>query len=258
MRETQTLQVERSNSPPRLRKGKGQGLNCYGFLNDDGSFDSSTFAYGPVVYIYSKVSRFVNAKSEADWISVSTFTKQRKVKENISHVLCCFLDLDGPYTGETGEILPLTADLIRQRCFMLGLPMPCIIETSPGRFHVKFYFKRAIPISKESYILLVQRALHHAFKEFGPDPSVTEDLTRFLRNENQINSINKKHPDKPSVIVHEKGSLCTLSDLYHALKQHGFIQLKGLRPRRERQTSFYVSQGRLLRFLRANNGVVTK
>lgn len=253
-------------------KGKGLGLRCYGFLCDDGVFDCAKFAYGDNVYIpgsrllSNDPGRFVNAKLESDWISVSTYknSKLGRTEENISHTLCCFLDLDGPYTSELpdGEkvSLPLTDDIIRQRCFLLGLPMLLIIESSPGRFHVKFYFKCPVHNSKKKYLKLVQRALFDAFKDMGPDPVVTEDLTRFLRNENQVNSVNKKYPNKPAVVIREQGQLCTLSELYHALKQHGYVQLKAqgsTKPRRARQIPFHVSQHRILTFLQANNGIVT-
>lgn len=138
--------------------------------------------------------------------------------------------------------------------------MPLIIETSPGRYHVKFYFKSPVPISKKGFIKAVQRALYQAFKDMGADPVVTEDLTRFLRNENQENCVNKKYPDKPSVVIREKGQLCTLSELYKVLKQSGFIQCKGqglAKPRRARQIPFHVSQHRILAFLHNNPGIIT-
>lgn len=240
---------------------------CYGFLTESGEFDcekitSSGFAFlPPSRFIEADEGRFIDLKLEADWISVSTFidSKAGKCEENISHVLCAFLDLDGPYKSEDVE-LPLTDDLIKQRCYLLGLPIPKIIETSPGRFHVKFYFKRPVHIAQKEYLKLVQRALFEAFKDMGPDPVVTQDLTRFLRNEYQRNSVNKKYANKPAVIVREEGQLCTLSQLYHALKRHGFTQLKGQgskKPRRERQIPFYISQHRIITFLRDNPGVIS-
>lgn len=268
----QTYQEHKEKPERKSEKRKGLGLRCYGFLYDDGSFDCHKFAYGPYAFIPGSrllsddPGRFVNAEREADWLSVSTYknSKLGRAEENISHTLCCFLDLDGPYTSELpgGEKveLPLTDDLIRQRCFLLGVPIPLIIETSPGRYHVKFYFRSPAPVSKKGYVKRVQRALFEAFKDMGPDPVVTEDLTRFLRNESQENSVNKKYPDKSAVVIREKGQLCTLSELYHALKKHGFIQLKAQgsqKLRWARQIPFRVSQHRIISFLQANNGIKT-
>lgn len=263
----QTYQEQKVKLRRKLKKRKALGLKCYGFLLDGGSFEGAKFAYGSYAYVCSrnKKNYFVNAEKKADWLCVSTFKNSRlgRTKENISHILCCFLDLDGPYTAELdGEkiILQLTDDLIRRRCNLLGLPMPLIIETSPGRFHVKFYFKSPVPVSKKEYVKAVQKLLHRAFKDMGADPLVTEDLTRFLRNENQENSVNKKYPNKPAVVIREKGQYCTLSELYQILKRHGYTQYKAQgskKPRRARQIPFHISQYRIIAFLRANNGIIT-
>lgn len=207
---------------PKLLRAwlKKRGFLCYGFLEDDGVFDRSKFSYGDYSYVLpsrfddDKKGTFLNLREKADWISVATFKDREagRTEENISHVLCAFLDLDGANLNG-----------IVNRCLLLGLLLPKIILTSDGHYHLKWYFKFPVPISKKSFILKVQRALHEAFKDLGSDPQVYGDLTRFLRNENQINPVNKKYPHKPRIEVLGSGSLTSLGHIYRVLKANQFI-----------------------------------
>lgn len=251
--ETKSSAEERERRKKNEERKRKWGLKCYGFLYDCGQFDCEKFGYGDMVFLpgttlagEERQGEFVNCKRQADWICISTFKHSQKgrVESNISHILGSCLDLDG------NEEIPITEDVIMQRCYMLGLPLPLIIETSPGRFHIKFYFKKPIEISSErrlQYWKAVQSALYEAFKDLGAD-SKALDAVRFLRNEYQVNAVNKKYPNKPPVIVREKGVKCSLSQLYNILKRHGFIK----QPHR---IPLETSRRKLVAFLRLKGSI---
>lgn len=245
---TKSKEKPRKAKPKLLREWlKNRGFLCYGFLEDDGVFDRSKFAYGDYSYVLpsrfdeDKKGSFQNLSKEADWISVSTFKDRKagRTSENISHVLCAFLDLDG--TNLNGIV---------NRCLLLGLCLPKIILTSDGHYHLKWYFHFPVPIEKKGFILKVQTALHEAFKDLGSDPQVYGDLTRFLRNENQENARNKKYPHKPKIEVLGSGSLVSLSYLYHVLKANQFITSEN-KPERKPEDKPEV-RGKVVRFLKAH------
>lgn len=266
----------RTRKPKQYRPYKSKFLKCYGVLLDNGEFDTQFFARGDYAFVLpikgdfiesegkGKKGTYLNVREQADWLSVSAYKNARRgrTEKNISHVLCGFLDLDGPYKNEDVE-LPLTDDLIRQRCLMLGLPMPKIIESSPNRYHIKFYYLSPESIKRKWKIKAVQRGLHEAFKDLGSDVLVSEDLTHFLRNENQENAVNKKRrcERKPKVTVVEEGQLCTLDQLYRILKKHGYIKPKDAFKRPSNFSPDYTpigeSRSRLIAFLKDNPGYLS-
>lgn len=226
----QSNSTERNLQPARQNhksKNKALGLRCYGFLTDSGEFDCALFGSRDFVYILGSryiendKGRFINAKLDADWLSNVTIINSRlgMVERNISHFLFIGLDLDGDKLD-----IPLTDDMIRQRCFMLGLPLPLIIETSPNRFHIIFIFEFPVPVTRKAWYKATQSALHRAFEDLGSDKRLFKDLVYFQRNWNQADSINKRHSGKPKTHIREKGELCSLSQLSDALNRHGYME----------------------------------
>lgn len=220
----------------RRKARKELGLRCYGFLNDKGEFDCALFGYGELVYLLGSrfkqndKGQFINARLEAEWLCNATFInpRLRMVEENISHFIFIGLDLD----GDKLEI-PLTDDMIRQRCFMLGLPMPLIIETSPNRFHVIFIFRFPVPVEKKEWYKDTQSRLHEAFEDLGSDKRLFKNLTYFQWNESNASAINKRHHGHPKVIIREKGELCSLSQISDTLKAHRYGVRKTIKERLE-------------------------
>jgi len=166
---------------------------------------------------------------------VSVFKKcpDGRNKENVAYILCSSLDLDG--------INELKA--IKKRLTELKLPKPTIIESSPGKFQLKWYFWSPIkPTGKTlKWWQNIQKALAKAFADFGVDSKPLLDITRLLRNEFGVNIRNTKYKDLPIVVTHQHGELTDLKTLSNTLKVAGYIDKGWIRLTRswERLLIFY-------------------
>lgn len=180
-----------------------------------------------------------------DYLCVSTLKKcnEGRTRENIAFTMCCFLDLDGLEGG-------LTTHHIWWRCEQLGIPYPLTIQSSPGKFHLKWYLEVAVNADSRKQVRTwerVQSGLHQAFEDFGSDVRVIHDRTRLLRNEFSLKSVNHKYGKPFEVNTAYWGDGFTyLNQLYHKLAKAGYIR----KPRPKRDKSCWKPmQSRAMRVL---------
>lgn len=182
----------------------------------------------------------VNARGKDTYLSIATYKNARKGRrrENVEAVQCCFLDLDGD----------ATLDALKKRIKELGLPLPLILNTSPGHYQLKWYFRISIRYDEKGKPyktwVLAQKALSKAFGDFKVDMKPLLDVTRLLRNEHAKGIYNCKHGEPFRVKVVEPGELTSLTELYGTLKAAGYID-KGYKPLRQ-------SREALFRFFKTN------
>ncbi len=162
---------------------------------------------------------------------------KRRTRDNISHVMCCFVDLDGC----------TTLDAVKFRIQGAGLPKPTIIETSPGRFHVKSYLRVPVRTSGKEFQFWkkTQSAYTWAFKDLGADLNIQHDTTRILRNEFATEIYNEKHRERHLVKVHQVGEPVSLSDIYTPLCDAGYIEERKCTP-------WHISEKKLRMFFMQN------
>lgn len=159
-----------------------------------------------------------------EFLGVSTLRKcdynMGRTRENVAFTMCCFLDLDTPKGGM------LTKEDIWRRCKVLDIKYPLMIETSPGRFHLKWYLEVAVNADSESQVNVwerVQSGLHRAFEGFDSDGILIHDRTRLLRNEFSLKAVNTKHGEPFEVNTVDRGDgWNSLSVLYLKLAKAGY------------------------------------
>lgn len=186
------------------------------------------------VWDYGKLE-FFNPFEECEYLCVSVVKNcnNGRKTQNIAYILCNSLDIDGINTLEA----------ITKRLKELRLPKPTIIESSPGKFQLKWYLMTPIKPSGKAYKWWsnIQKALAKAFEDFKVDPKPLLDITRLLRNEFGVNIRNTKYKDLPLVVTHQLGELTDLETLSNALKAAGYLVKDWIKISRswERLLTFY-------------------
>lgn len=183
---------------------------------------------------YTEFEHFeIFAEAEYFGIGVVKNCRRGRTRDNIAYILCNSLDLDGINTLEG----------VRLRIEQLKLPKPTIIESSPGKFQLKWYLMTPIKPSGKAFKWMqnIQKALAKAFADFGVDPKPLLDITRLLRNEFGVNIRNTKYKDLPIVVTHQFGEPTDLTTLSNALKAAGYLNKGWIKLNRswERLLTFY-------------------
>lgn len=254
-----------SQSPPSKRKKTKKTFTFYAWLNERGELDYQTASSNRYTYIPAK-GKSISAIETADWYTPATFKKawthetgkdgrkSRKLlrtKENIRSLRGSFVDIDGD-----GSI-PLSSDVILQRCFAYGLPLPTyILRTSPNHYQCYWEYINELLNNKRSimgYWETVQGGMYEAFKDLGADPNA-KDACRYLRSPQKPNAVNTKYPDKPPIELEYVGEKVSLKSLYTPLKKAGFIKLQGPGKQNSRKGDIpsRVSKRKLIGFLKEN------
>ncbi len=255
----------------RTSKHKRKGIDFYAWQEPDRYIGSQLYSSSDFVKIprtrFSE-DRYINAREEADFVTISTFKRAwhyetyesgervRKLgrnKEFLDSIEGCFTDIDGP------DDLIVDEGIILQRCKALGLPDPSyILRTSFNHYQVVWLFTKPLILNKAELLefwTVTNKALNEAFKDLGADVRIASDATRYLRNPHKKGAVNLKYPDKPKVILMFEGGTVTLSGLYYLLKDHGCVkQLNN--PRKHRKLPAGEPERRINMFISNNPGRV--
>jgi len=236
---TTPTQSQYPKFPSHYRKRR-KGIDFYAWQEPDSYIGCQLCSSSDFIKIpgtrFAK-DRYVNAKTEADFVSMSTFTRGwyyktlesgKKVRELgkkgefLYSIKGCFVDLDPT------DDLPINEDIIVQRCRALELPQPTyILRTSSNHFQAVWMFTEPLILNKPELLQfwkVTNKALNEAFADLGADLEISTDPTRYLRNPHKKGAVNLKYPDKPEILLVYESATVTLSRLYYALKDHGYVK----------------------------------
>jgi DNA primase RepB-like protein len=260
----------------RNRQKRGP-FTYFAYEKEGGGLDLQAASSNGYVYV-SAEGRKISAIATADFKTIATFKKAwtcetleievggekvklkkqklLKTKDNLYSLAGNFVDIDGDSS------IPLSFDIILQRCNAYNIPHPTyILQTSPNHFQAVWLYprKKELVLNDKSLLDLwekVQNGLFELFKDLGADANA-KDSCRYLRNPYKKDAVNSKYPDKPGIEKQDGGGRVTLSEIYKASKQAGFIKAKEPkkeeeRPKRNGQVSSTVQRRKLEGFLKQN------
>ncbi len=175
-------------------------LVCLVTKTADGKWDQK--------WVYTRTLHKELAKMDLSkdcWISQAEFSDRKRDLQHVSHLQCCFLDLDWmKCPAWANGLLPDPdnggVELVLDHCKEAGIPEPTLITRSGNGLHLKWVYKQVIPAAALPRWNVVQKFLCKAFEGFGADPA-SLDASRVLRLPGSMN--NKPHTvDRQVRVVH--------------------------------------------------------
>jgi len=260
------------SQPPKFQshyKKRRRGINFYAWQEQDQYIGSQLYSSTDFVKMLGtrfSEDRYINAKEEADFRTISTFTRGwyyeihesgKKVRELgrkqkfLYSIRGCFVDIDAP------DDLMVDEGIILQRCKALGLPNPShILRTSPNHYQAVWIFTKPLILNKGELLQfwkVTNKALNDAFADLGADVGIASDATRYLRNPYKRGAFNMKYSDKPEVVLVHAGATVTLSSLYYSLKHQGYVK-QPTHPRKPKKLPAGEPERRIRAFISNNLG----
>jgi len=147
--------------------------------------------------------KYINAKLEADLVSISTYSKSHKLKkykhrknqhrlcrndENLYSILGCFLVLNFEKLIAS-NLITSYADLVIHRLNYYKIPLPTyLIAKNHMNYHCYWYFEYQLKVSNPKVIScwkLMQNCLYHLGRDLGVEFAGLEDCHKLLLNQNK-------------------------------------------------------------------------